>query len=148
MGTAFFAQLATLMSSIVLLFGITLLWRRSLHAYIDAFRWQSVVLTVLFVLIGYYSDDPELYFVAVFFFILKVIILPIYLHRLQKQVGAEGEIQPYVNVATSLILAGLLVLLAYAVTRPLVTRKHTTDAWRSAAGDGADLCWPVCRRDA
>ena len=121
MGTALFAQLAILLSSIALLFGITLLWRRSLHAYIDAFRWQSVVLTVLFVLIGFYSDDGELYFVAAFFFILKVIILPIYLHRLQKQVGAEGEIQPYVNVATSLILAGLLVLLAYSVTRPLVS---------------------------
>ena len=76
MDVALFAQLTTLGSSIVLLFGITLLWRRSLHAYIDAFRWQSVVLAVLFVLIGYFGDDPELYFVAVFFFVLKVIILP------------------------------------------------------------------------
>lgn len=121
MDVALFAQLATLLSSIVLLFGIVLLWRRSLRAYIDAFRWQSVVLTALFILIGYYSQDPELYIVAAAFFILKVIILPIYLHRLQKRTGVEGELQPYVNVATSLILAGLLVLLAYAVTRPLVT---------------------------
>jgi hydrogenase-4 component E len=121
MSTTLFAQLSTLISSIVLLFGITLLWRRSLPAYIDAFRWQSAVLTALFVIIGYYSDDPELYFVAGFFFALKVIILPIYLRRLQKHVKVDNEIQPYVNVATSLILAGLLVLLAYAVTRPLVT---------------------------
>ena len=121
MSTTLFAQLSTLISSIVLLFGITLLWRRSLPAYIDAFRWQSAVLAALFVLIGYYSDDPELYFVAGFFFLLKVIILPIYLRRLQKRVKVDNEIQPYVNVATSLILAGLLVLLAYAVTRPLVT---------------------------
>ena len=34
--------------------------------------------------------------------------------------GAERESQPYVNIASSLIIAGLLVLLAYAVTRPLV----------------------------
>jgi hydrogenase-4 component E len=121
MDVALFAQLATLLSSIVLLFGIALLWRRSLSAYISAFRWQSAVLAALFVLIGYYTQDPELYVVAGAFFLLKVIILPIYLHRLQRQVGAEGELQPYVNVATSLILAGLLVLLAYAVTRPLVT---------------------------
>jgi hydrogenase-4 component E len=121
MNTALFAQLATLLSSIVLLFGIVLLWRRSLRAYIDAFRWQSVVLTALFVLIGFYSGDPELYVVAAAFFILKGIVLPIYLHRLQRSTGEEGELQPYVNVATSLILAGLLVLLAYAVTRPLVT---------------------------
>ena len=121
MNTTLFAQLSTLMSSVVLLFGITLLWRRSLPAYIDAFRWQSAVLAALFVLIGYFAGDPELYFVAVFFFVLKVIILPVYLRRLQRRVKVDNEIQPYVNVATSLILAGLLVLLAYAVTRPLVT---------------------------
>ena len=121
MNTTLFAQLSTLMSSVVLLFGITLLWRRSLPAYIDAFRWQSAVLAALFVLIGYFEDDPELYFVAVAFFVLKVIILPVYLRRLQRRVKVDNEIQPYVNVATSLILAGLLVLLAYAVTRPLVT---------------------------
>lgn len=120
MNSALFAQIATLMSSVALLLGVALLWRRSLQAYIDAFRWQSAVLAVLFVIIGYAGDDLELYFVAFFFVVLKVIILPIYLQRLQRQVGAEGEIEPYVNVATSLILAGLLVLFAYAITLPLV----------------------------
>lgn len=43
-----------------------------------------------------------------------MIVLPLYLGRLQQRFGAEGENQPYINVATSLILAGILVLLAYA----------------------------------
>jgi hydrogenase-4 component E len=120
MNEALFSQLSTLGSSVVLLFGLILLWRRSLHAYTDAFQWQSAVLAAMFVMIGYFGHDPELYFVAVFFFVLKVLILPHYLERMEKRFGGERESQPYVNVATSLILAGLLVLLAYAVTRPLV----------------------------
>ncbi len=120
MNDALFSQLSTLGSSVALLFGITLLWRRSLHAYTDAFQWQSAVLAAMFVMIGYFGHDPELYFVAVFFFGLKVIILPRYLERMEKRFGGQRESQPYVNVATSLILAGLLVLLAYSVTRPLV----------------------------
>ena len=32
----------------------------------------------------------------------------------------QEEAQPYVNIATSLIIAGLLVSLSYAITRPLV----------------------------
>ncbi len=36
------------------------------------------------------------------------------------RIGVDTEVAPYVNVTTSLILAGLLVLLAYALTRPLV----------------------------
>ncbi|MBI5291228.1 MAG: hypothetical protein HY872_05050 [Chloroflexi bacterium] len=120
MNDSLFSQLSTLGSSVVLLFGITLLWRRSLRAYTGAFQWQSAVLAAMFVIIGYFGHDPELYFVAVFFGILKVFILPRYLERMEKRFGGQRESQPYVNVATSLILAGLLVLLAYAITRPLV----------------------------
>jgi hydrogenase-4 component E len=113
-------QLATLGSSVVLMFGITLLWRRSLHAYIDTFRWQSAAIAVLFGVIGYLGASPELYGVAIVFFLLKVVVIPRYLEQLAQRVQAEREAHPYVNVPTSLILAGLLVLLAYYVTRPLV----------------------------
>jgi len=115
-----FAQLSTLGSSMILLLGIMLLWRKSLRAYTDAFRWQSFALSILFVLIGYFSDDHELYVVAVFLFILKVLILPHFLGRMMQGIGDDRESQPYVNTVTSLVISGLLVLLAYVVTRPLV----------------------------
>jgi hydrogenase-4 component E len=117
---ALFAQLSTLNASLVLLFGIVLLWRRSLRAYISAFRWQSLVLAAAFVLIGYFGHDHELYIIAVVIIVLKGFVIPWYLNRLYQRVGGERETQPYVNIATSLIVAGLLVILAYAITRPLV----------------------------
>lgn len=115
-----FAQLSLLLSGLALLFGIVLLWRRSLHAYIDAFQWQSVVLAVLLMTVGYFEDDPELYLVAIIFFLLKAIVIPRYLNRLEERVGGEREMQPYVNAATSLVVSSMLVLLAYVITRPLV----------------------------
>jgi len=117
---ALFAQLSSLGASVTLLFGVVLLWRRSLGAYIGAFRWQSLVLSAVFALVGYYGHDHELYVVAVVLLALKVFIIPWYLKRLYQRVGGQREAQPYVNVATSLIVAGLLVMLAYAITRPLV----------------------------
>lgn len=120
MNDTLFSQLSTLGSSIALMFGIALLWRKSLRAYADAFKWQSVVLSLMFLIIGYFGNDAELYAVAVVLFILKALVIPYYLNRMEKRFGDERELQPYVNVATSLILSGLLVLLAYAITRPLV----------------------------
>jgi hydrogenase-4 component E len=105
---------------VVLLFGIVLLCHRSLHTYVEAFRWQSLVLAALLVVVGHFGDAPELYLVALVFFALKVVIIPRYLERLAKQVGAQHESQPYVNITSSLAIAALLVLLAYAVMRPLV----------------------------
>jgi hydrogenase-4 component E len=120
MNAALFSQFTTLGSSVVLLFGIVVLCRRSLHAYIEAFKWQSLVLTALLVVVGHFGNAPELYIVAAVFFVLKVMFIPRYLERLAKRVGAERESQPYVNVTSSLVIAALLVLLAYAVMRPLV----------------------------
>jgi hydrogenase-4 component E len=74
----------------------------------------------MFVMIGYFGHDPELYIVAIFLFILKVLILPHYLGRMEKQFGDQREAEPYINIVSSLMLSGLLVLLAYIVTRPLV----------------------------
>jgi len=120
MSVAAFSQLTTLGSSVVLLFGIVLLCRRTLDAYVEAFRYQSLVLAALLAVVGYFGNAPELYIVAAIFFALKVVFIPHYLERLAKQVGAEREAQPYVNITSSLVIAALLVLLAYAVMRPLV----------------------------
>jgi hydrogenase-4 component E len=120
MSDTVFSQLSTLGSSIVLIFGILLLWRRSLSAYISSFRWQSAILAGILAMIGYFGHDPELYFVAGFMFVLKASILPYYLDRMRINLKVAREIEPYVNNAISLIVAGLLVLLAYAITRPLM----------------------------
>jgi len=115
-----FTQLSALGSSLALLAGIALLWRRSLDSYIQAFKWQSFVIAAMFLMVGYFGHDRELYAMAVFFLVLKVIIIPRYLRRLEKRVGAERESEPYINIPTSLIVSGVLVLLSYALTRPLV----------------------------
>ena len=88
MNAALVTQVTTLGSSVAPLFGIMLLWRRSLQAYVSAFRWQSAVLAAIFVAIGVFDDDPELIFVAAFFVVPKVIVLPLYLGRLQQRFGA------------------------------------------------------------
>lgn len=89
-------------------------------AYVRAFQQQSAVLAALFVVVGYFGQAPELYVVAVILFALKVILIPRLLHRMQNQVGIGYEATPYLNVASSVIVAGLLVLLAYVLTRPVV----------------------------
>lgn len=136
MSEAVFAQLSTFGASVMLLFGFVLLWRRSPRAHITAFRQQSVVLAVLFVLVGYATADRELYIVAAALWGLKVVVMPWYLLRLERDVGADRESRPYLNVATSILIAGALVLLAYAATRPLlaISQLPTRDGIPLAMG--------------
>src|SRR5215470_2732656 len=115
-----FAQTCVLGSSLVLIFGVILLWRRSVTAYITAFKWQSIVLSALTAVVAYFGHDPELYWVAVALALLKAVIIPWLLRGMERRFAAERELQPYVNTPTSLVIAGLLVLFGYAITRPLV----------------------------
>jgi hydrogenase-4 component E len=115
-----FSQLAVLGSSLALIFGLILLWRRSVHAYVTAFLWQSLVLAGVVATVAYFHRDPELYLVAALLLLLKGLVIPRLLRRMEQSFGAERELRPYVNTATSLLISGLLVLFAYALARPLV----------------------------
>ncbi|MBI2203162.1 MAG: formate hydrogenlyase [Candidatus Rokubacteria bacterium] len=115
-----FSQLCVLGSSLALITGLILLWRRGVQAYITAFRWQSWAITAVTLIVAYFGDDHELYWVAAALFVLKVMVIPRLLTRMAHRFAAERELEPYVNTATSLVVAGLLVLFGYTITRPLV----------------------------
>jgi hydrogenase-4 component E len=121
---AAFAQLSMLGSSVVLIAGFLLLWRRGLSAHIDAFTLQSVALGATTGLVAYFTADAELYWVAGLLIALKGIGIPLLLRRMARRFGTERELAPYVNTATSLLIGGLLVLLAYIVMRPIVQLSH------------------------
>jgi len=115
-----FSQLSVMGSSLVLIFGLILLWRRGVTAYISAFTWQSSVLSGVTAVVAYFGHDHELYWVAGLFFLLKAVVIPRLLKRMERRFAAERELEPYVNTATSLVISGLLVVFGYAITRPLV----------------------------
>jgi hydrogenase-4 component E len=115
-----FSQLCVLGSSLILLGGLIVPWRRRVRAYISAFAAQSIVLAGLTALVGWFGHARELYWVAALLLLLKGLCIPALLRRMEARFGAERELAPYVNTATSLLVSGLLVLFAYVITRPLV----------------------------
>lgn len=114
------SQVSILGSSLALVFGLILLWRRRIPAYISALAAQSVVLAGVAAGVAYFGRERELYWVAALLLVFKGIAIPKLLGSMQRRFGTEQELTPYVNTATSLLIAGLLVLLGYVVMRPLI----------------------------
>jgi hydrogenase-4 component E len=113
-----FSQLVVLGSSGMLLTGLLVLWRKGVPAYVTAYRWQSWLLGLLTAVVGYFGDDWQLYPVAFALIVLKGIAIPALLQTMERRFGAQHEVRPYVNTETSLLIAGFLVLFAYALARP------------------------------
>ena len=131
-----FSQIAALGSSGMLLSGIIMLWRRGVPAYISAFRWQSIVLALLTAAVGFFGQDPDLYWVAGLLFLIKGVAIPRLLRKVAATFPSASEQAPYVNTATSLVVSGLLILLAYAAARPLqaIADAPTRDGMPLAMG--------------
>jgi hydrogenase-4 component E len=115
-----FAQLVMLGSSGMLLTALIVLWRRGIPAYIAAYKWQSWLLAAVVATIAYFGNDAALYWVAGVLLILKGIAIPAVLRTMQRRVGIQPRIAPYVNTQISLLIAGALVLFAYVLARPWV----------------------------
>ncbi len=115
-----FSQLSVLGSSLALLYGLILLWRRGVPAYIAAFAGQSLVLAGVTAVVALFGGQRDLYWVAALLVLVKGIAIPALLRRMERRFRAERELEPYVNTATSLVIAGLLVLVGYGISRPLV----------------------------
>jgi hydrogenase-4 component E len=111
-------------SSGMLLTALIVLWRKGIPAYITAYRWQSWLLAALMAVIGYFGGDRELYLVAGVLLTVKGMAIPVLLRTMQRRVGVQPQISPYVNTATSLLIASLLVFFAYVLARPWVAVSH------------------------
>ncbi|TYB42182.1 hypothetical protein [Actinomadura chibensis] len=120
MNHVLYVRLLDLACGAFLLAGVLVLWRRDLAAIVRLFAAQGAALGCLVAVLGVAEGDPEVIGLAAGIGLLRAVALPWLLRRAMTAGGAGRETEPRVNVAASLVVAALLALLAYAVTRPVV----------------------------
>ncbi|MFC5993460.1 hypothetical protein ACFQE5_04425 [Pseudonocardia hispaniensis] len=121
MSDALSIQLLNLAAGGLLLTSVLALWRRELPVIIRIFALQGLALTGLVGVLAVREQSAELAAAAAGVFVLRVGVLPWLLRRALAASGADRrETRPVVNVASSLLAAAALTLLAYAVSQPLV----------------------------
>lgn len=116
-----YTTMLDLTAGVFLLAAVGLLWRRALTAMITLFAVQGFALAAMVVILGIHQRDVELILVAVPLGLLRAGVLPYLVRRALRGVpAAQRETGPQVNITASMLTAAVLVLLSYAVTRPLV----------------------------
>jgi len=119
-------QLLNLAAGALLLTAVLVLWRRELPVIVRVFAVQGVALAALVAALAREEGSAELAAVAVGCLVLRGAVLPWLLRRALAGAGeVQRETRPVINVATSLLAAAALTLLALAVSRPLVDLAPT-----------------------
>jgi len=127
-------MLLNLACGLLLLTAVGALWRRQLSALIGLLTVQGVALAAIAVILAVEHRSTEAIVVAVGVGLLKAGLVPWMLRRVLARVPEARETQPLVNVATSLLAAAGLTLLAYAAARPLVALAPTASARATPIG--------------
>lgn len=115
-------------SAVILLiatFGIVV--RRGFLDWLNAYRYQTVILSGITALVAVITGIWELYIASALTFLIKVIVIPKILFRVTKNLDSpiRFEIEPYLSIRTSVIVSALLVALSYFVVSNLAIRTDS-----------------------
>ena len=119
------AQLINLMAALLLLIAFAMLAQRRILSLIHLFAWQGAVLTVNSVVVAYSTGQAHLYYSALLTLVLKVIIMPLILHRLIMQLDIRRDVETLINIPTTMLFGIALVVIAFNVALPITQLAGT-----------------------
>ena len=115
----FFGQLINLFAALLLLISFGMLSQRRVLSLINLFALQGLMLTISTVIVAYSSHQNHLYYSAALTLVLKVIILPLILHRLIRKLNVKWDVETLINIPTTMLVGIALVILAFNVALPI-----------------------------
>jgi hydrogenase-4 component E len=121
MTTAAYTSSLDLAVGVLLLAAVLIVWRHELTAMVRVLAVQGIALAVIPFVGGIYSKDGAEFAAAAGVLALRALLLPWLLTRAVRAEATERrESTPLINTTASLLVAGGLMLAAFAVGRPLV----------------------------
>lgn len=110
------SRIINLLGAIILLTAFGMLAARQVYAAINAYALQSVLLSLTSAVVGYATGHADLYVVALLTIASKAILITYFLRYVARRVEAWRELPLYVNIPASLLIGGILVIVAYFST--------------------------------
>jgi hydrogenase-4 component E len=109
------------LSGTLLIATVVLVVKRDFSGWIQAYRYQTIILTIITGVIGYVTNNWEIYIAAIITFSLKAVIVPRLLTKVTEKISYDfkNEAKPYLSIRMSLVLSTILVALSYFLTQQI-----------------------------
>jgi hydrogenase-4 component E len=118
------SSLFSLLAIASLLLSFVMLGSRWLRKYLYAFAAESWMIAGLSAVVGFYGGFPELYLVALLTFLFRGLLLPYLIWRIIRRLQVDREFHLIIQPSTSMVLGGLLVMFALAVSFHVAAAYH------------------------
>ena len=115
----FSGQLINLLAAIMLLLGFAMLAQRRVISLINLFMVQGAVLSLSTLVVALTTHQSHLLWSAALTFLLKVLVLPLILHRLIRKLSVKWDIETLINIPTTMLVGIVLVIISFNVAQPI-----------------------------
>ncbi|TKC81451.1 formate hydrogenlyase [Trinickia terrae] len=125
-------QLINFLAAVLLLLSFAMLSQRRILSLIHLYIMQGMVLVSANLILGFVTGDLHLDVSAALTLALKVCLIPWILYRLVRQLDVRADVEPLINIPTTLLIGIVLVIVAFNVASPI--SQLATSVARGALG--------------
>ena len=123
--TALLPQLVNLLGAMLLMLAFAMIAQRRILSLVHLFTMQGAILVVATAVVGYATNQPHLFVSAGLTLVLKVVLIPIMLHRVIDRLEVRWDTEPLINIPTTMLIGILLVIFAFNLGLPIARFSST-----------------------
>lgn len=116
---ALLAQSVNLLGALLLMLAFAMISQRRILSLINLFTLQGLALVVSTAVVGHITHQPHLYLSAALTFALKVVLIPILLHRIIDRLKIRWDVETLINIPTTMLIGILVVIFAFNLAAPI-----------------------------
>jgi hydrogenase-4 component E len=116
---ALLTQSINLCAAVLLILSFAMITQRRILGLVHLFTAQGATLVAATLDVGYLTAQPHLYVSAGATFALKVVLLPVLLHRLTNRLQVRWDVEPLLNTPITMLVGILLVVFAFNLASPI-----------------------------
>jgi hydrogenase-4 component E len=112
-------QLINLFATLILMLSFAMISQRRIVSLINLFAMQGAALVAASVLLGYATQQSDLYVSAALTLILKVVLIPWMLHRVIRKLNVRWDVETLINIPTTMLVGIALVIFSFSIALPI-----------------------------
>lgn len=112
-------QLINLFATLILLLSFSMISQRRIVSLINLFAMQGAALVAASILLGYATQQTDLYVSAGLTLLLKVILIPWMLHRVIRRLNVKWDVETLINIPTTMLVGIALVIFSFGLALPI-----------------------------
>ena len=121
------ANLIDLCAVMMLLTSVMAVATTRMRSLVSLFSLQSVFLAALAFIVAYSSGNNHIYIMCALTVALKVIVMPKMLTYIMSKIHVDKEAELSIGIPGSLLASGLMIILSYYITEPLLSSIETVE---------------------